>query len=421
MTVRGVFRKSFGAGRSLTLFLSANFLAGATVGSSQTPQALHEMFESGQVFALRQAAEQGNPPIFYRGAVEASLNHIGAAQRDLHAVIRANPHSEDAYQAHDLLGNLYERNGMYHEALAEIQAAIVERPTAKDTQNALPLFRLLSNRPDMTVVRRKRSRLTRADGILPFRLNGRDDSFAFDTGASISVMSEREAAHLRLTPESVGTKLGDSSGNGLAGFRVVVARNFVIGGLHLRNVPFLVLPDTGEPFVEMPASKGNRGLIGLPVLIAMGTIRWQSEGDFEFGFPSTTVATQASNLLFHGTNPIVQVTTLDKKLNFSLDTGAVDTDINAAFVTAFPGVVSSGKRETHTITGFGGTRTYDSVLLPSIKIRVGGREVTLAPAHVFLANGVGGETPWAGNLGNDLLNQAHTITLDFNAMSLRLE
>jgi hypothetical protein len=62
-------------------------------------------------------------------------------------------------------------------------------------------------------------------------------------------------------------------------------------------------------------------------------------------------------------------------------------------------------------------------LLPSIALQIGGKgkDVRLTPAHVFVANGVGGGTMWAGNLGNDLLNQAHAITLDFRPMSLRMD
>jgi hypothetical protein len=47
--------------------------------------------------------------------------------------------------------------------------------------------------------------------------------------------------------------------------------------------------------------------------------------------------------------------------------------------------------------------------------------VSLTPAHVFVAHGGGGGSIWAGNLGNDLLNQAHAITLDFRGMSLKLD
>jgi hypothetical protein len=190
--------------------------------------------------------------------------------------------------------------------------------------------------------------------------------------------------------------------------------------LHLRNVPFLVIPDTNEPFVEFGPKEGHRGLIGLPILLAMRSVRWTPHGDFEFDFPHTS-ATETSNLLFHETNPIVQVMAGERKLDFTLDTGAVGTDLNPLFAEEFPDLISSGKKETNTITGVGETRDYESVLLPSVSLTVGGKAVILAPAHVSVAQGLGGVSMWAGNLGNDLLNQAHTITIDFRVMSLKLQ
>ncbi len=229
-------------------------------------------------------------------------------------------------------------------------------------------------------------------------------------------MSEREAKSLGLTAETVATQLGDSSGNGVSGFRVAIAKDLIIGGLHLQNVAFAVIPDTNEPFVEMPDSEGNRGLIGLPVLLAMQTIRWQPKGDFEFGFPSQPDPTR-SNMLFYGSSPIVQVSVQNKTLNFSLDTGAVDTDLNPTFAQELPELIASGQKETRKTTGLGGVSNSDSVLLPSVTFQIGGRDVVLKPAHVFVTHSLG---RWAGNLGNDLLHQAQTITLDFHAMSLKL-
>lgn len=397
-------------------------LVGYASAHAQTPESLHQLFQSGKVFALRDVVQHADAPLFYRGAVEASLNKIKQAQTDLQKVIQTDPHSEDAYQAHDLLGNMYERNGLYREALRELEAALVERPNAKDIQNVMPVFQALARSPDMTVVKRRPSTVHRTpdDYRLPFKLNGKEDSFGFDTGSIISIMSDREASHLGLTTVAVNTRMGDSSGNGISGFRVAVANDLVIGGLHLKNVPFLVVPDTNEPFVEFPPNQYGRGLIGLPVLIAMQTLRWQPKGDLEFGFPSDK-GTPLSNLLFHETTPVVQVTVQNRILDFSLDTGAVDTDLNPVFAKELPTLVSSGQKETRKITGFGGSNTYDSILLPSVALRIGGRDVTLTPAHVFVVHGVGGGSIWAGNLGNDLLNQAHAITLDFRAMSLKLD
>jgi hypothetical protein len=404
------------AARATALLLTA-----FSSGVAQTSEDLHKLFVSGNIFALRDAINQKDVPPFYRGAVASSLNHIVDAVSYLHEVIKTDPASEDAYQAHDLLANMYQRNGLYREALFELNAAIQERSRSKELQNAKPLFEALATSGDMTVVSLHRTKIHGIhDRQIPMRVNGKLDNLAFDTGAGISFISDREAAHLGLTAQPVRTKLNDSSGNGIAGFRVAIAKDLEIGGLHLRNVPFLVIPDTNEPFVEFGPKEGHRGLIGLPVLLAMRSIRWTTNGDFEFDFPPTT-ATGTSNLLFHETNPVVQVVDGDRKLDFTLDTGAVGTDLNPLFAESFPDLISSGKRETNTITGIGGSKDYESVLLPSVSLTVGGKAVTIAPAHVSVAQGLGGVSIWAGNLGNDLLNQGDAVTVDFRVMSLTLE
>ena len=53
----------------------------------------------------------------------------------------------------------------------------------------------------------------------------------------------------------------------------------------------------------------------------------------------------------------------------NLDTGAVDTDLNQVFAKELPALVSSEKKETHTITGFGGTNNFDSIVLPYLTSR----------------------------------------------------
>jgi hypothetical protein len=123
------------------------------------------------------------------------------------------------------------------------------------------------------------------------------------------------------------------------------------------------------------------------------------------------------NLLFQGTTAVVQVRVQDKALTFSLDTGASDTDLNEGFAKALPNLIEAGTKETRPITGLGGSVSYDSVLLGPVDFDLGGRNVTLKAPHVFPKHSLG---KFDGNLGNDILKQAKSITVDFRSMTLEL-
>jgi predicted aspartyl protease len=389
------------------------------LNQAQLPDALKTAYEANQVFALREAVSRSSAPLFYRGAVNASSNSVRAAESDLQSVIQHDPHSDDAYEAHDLLGNMYFRNGMYHEGYAEIVAALHERPEASDAKSMLAILTALNALPNMTVVEAKPTSIDIEPGstFLPLKANGKDLDLFFDTGAPISVIGESEAKELGITTKRVEGKMGDSSGKGVSGFQLALVSDLRIGGLHLRDVPFVVVADSGEPWNHLP--KNRHGIIGLPLLLAMHTIRWTPAGKFEFGFPGQTLNLSKCNMLFHNSNPVIDVLVDREHLDFTLDTGAVDTDLNPQFAKALPALMKRGTPEKRSLEGLGGKVENSSILLPSVTFEIGGRSVVLSPAHVFTDHGNG---TWAsGNLGMDLLRQAHAFTLDFGAMTLRLQ
>jgi predicted aspartyl protease len=388
---------------------------------AQSEQQLRPMLDSNQAFALRDAVKQGSAPAFYRGAVEESQNRLAEARKDLGKAIAAGPHSKEAFEAHEMLANMNFRQGRFREALVEAEAAHEVRPDSADLNNMLPLLRALAETPDMAVAQRRSSRFQMkadSDGSrgLPVLIDGKEVTYGFDTGAALSVMGESDAKLLGLAVKHVETKLTEASGTAIPGFNIAVAGDLAIAGLHLKNVPFFVLQDTGEPFVHTPV--GRRGLIGLPVLLAMETVRWEPSGWFAFGKAARMKNHEAQNMLFHGATAIVQVQVKDKPLIFSLDTGAVDTDLNQGFAKALPELVEAGQKENRAITGLGGSNQYDSVLLGPVTFDVGQSKVTLKAPHVFPTHSLGS---FDGNMGNDILHQAKAITLDFKAMELVLE
>ena len=127
-------------------------------------------------------------------------------------------------------------------------------------------------------------------------------------------------------------------------------------------------------------------------------------------------------MCFEGKNPVTQLQFENRSLAFSVDTGAVNTDLNPAFADAFPELIRTAeKTDSYKMEGVGSIKYMDAAILPSVHFSIGGFPVILNHADVLLKQSVAGYNVFYGNLGNDLLQQAHKTTFDFKAMTLTLQ
>jgi hypothetical protein len=210
-------------------------------------------------------------------------------------------------------------------------------------------------------------------------------------------------------------------GRRCAGFSIrgsAVVRRLKFGEVELNDVPMLVIPDS-QPAMN-GLRPGQRGLIGLPVAIAFQTFRWSTDGKFVIGSaPHPNRADR--NLCFDGLNILARVQSEGKQLDFVFDTGnGAGTQLWERFSNDFATIVKErGVRESKRVTQIGGSNYREAIVLPEIHLRVGGFEASLQPANIF-ARPVGNEFQH-GNLGMDLLSQAHSVSVDFKAMSLVLQ
>ena len=63
----------------------------------------------------------------------------------------------------------------------------------------------------------------------------------------------------------------------------------------------------------------------------------------------------------------------------------------------------------------------DAAVLDSVRLSIGGFPVVLKPAGILLKSNTAASKYFEGNLGIDLLQQAHNTTFDFKAMTLTLQ
>lgn len=402
------------------MLLIAFSLVRASASAQGTDVEFKALYDGHHWFQLRDEQARKGGSSFHKAAVEVAFGREPKAEADLKRVVSSANSDVLSFEARELLIGLYFRLGKYQEAFA--QGKLIQKPDAADIQNMLPTLEVLSSFPDQTTVSTERSSIPidieDENLVLPVHINGTEAHYIFDNGFSISGMSELEAKRLHLTIHEVKTKIDTMSGAKVS-IRVAVAKNLQIGNAHLKNVAFYVLPAAQPPFNQL--AEGRQGILGLPVVVALNHFQWGAKARmFRLLPPSTKSSKDSGNLAFDGTSIFHQAIYAGRALDFSLDMGAQNTVLYPAFAQAHPDLQTSGSSEAHKVTGVGGSAEIPSLLVPSLTFTIGGRGVSLRPAHILLKSNNSTSGWFSGNLGMDLLNQARSVEVDFNSMKLML-
>jgi clan AA aspartic protease (TIGR02281 family) len=381
----------------------------AALGAQQADD-LDHLFQAHQWFELRSAVTDRSPALM-RAAVATAFNDPETAERLLRDVIRSAPASDAADEAYAMLSQIYLRSGQYRRWLTSYRQWVAAFPDSARARAQKEDETKLTGRPDQVNGRTRHAVLRHDPGdfTIPVSVDGKADDYVFDTGAWTSVMTERRAARLGLKIDATRREIAGSSGQS-AGFHTAIAKEVDIGGTRFRNVSFAVI----EGFADVDA-----GIIGMPILLALGAIRWSPDGAVEIGSPALRGGAD-TNLVFDRNRLLLRTRVFGRDVLTTLDTGATTTDLNANFADTFPQAVQGAKKGTTGITGVGGTQTFDSLEIPEVLFGIGPAEVSLRPATITLQRipGIGGEC-CVGNAGEDLLKAAG-FTIDFSAMTLRL-
>ena len=394
------------------------FLFTICLTANEEEKNLKSLYDSHRWFELRDAIAEGNAPAFYQGVVACAFNNLRGCDKTLKAVFKSKPASEEAVEAHRTLASAYLVHGQYKKALAEVDALLAIRPHDNDASAGRSLLAELAEFPDQAV-RLRRSTVKLDESGLPFTIRGVRATYWFDTGAELSVMSESEARRFGLSTYNAQSKISDVAGAKFDA-RIAVADDMLIGSVRLKHVIFLVLPDNQPPFNEL--RPGSRGLIGIPVLLALERFTWSADKSFEILPRVRKQKMPHAELCFDGNRPATQLRYGDRELTFTLDTGATNTDLYPPFAAAFPELISSAtKTDSYRMEGLGGTKVMEAANLKSLKFSIGGFPVTLRSTGVLLTPTTNSSRFFSGNLGLDLLRQSHKVAFDFQSMTLALE
>lgn len=405
-----------GRASALTALALSGLVIMACAGQTDTSD-LEGLYRAHQWFELRAAVTDQSPALF-QGAVATAFNEPARAEALLRDVIRAEPSSDAADDAYALLSQIFIRSGQYARFLATYREWAAAFPMSAGVLRERENLEKFRDRTDLVNDPIRRSVVRHEnDGYLtlPVSINGQMDNFILDTGAWQSAVTEREAKKLGLVVRDALATLTDASGTPTT-FRTAVADEVTVGGLRFRNVSFAVLTGAG-PFAE-----AELGIIGMPILLAIGHIQWLADGTVELGGEPLGAQPLSPNLVFNGHRLLLSADVLGRRVLTTFDTGANTTELNANFAALFPDVIAgNGKKGTSEITGIAGAQTFESVELPEVAFGIGAMNVALRPANVTLQRIqiMGGEC-CIGNAGHDLLKQGRGFSIDFGTMTLTL-
>ncbi len=366
-------------------------------------------------FELRAKADATTSPLV-RGGLAAVFNDPTTAERLLRGVIRDERLAHDADDAYALLAFVYLRTGQYERFATLYQAWAAAFPQSAEVRDQQENFEKYRGRPNQINGPRRQSTVRHdVDGFLtlPISIDGKTDNFIFDTGAFQSAVTERQAKKLGMTIQDDHRVLTDVSGTRTA-FKTAVAKDVTLGSMTFRNVSFAVITPGGV------LADAEIGIIGLPIIVAMGGINWSNSGTAEFG-GSFSASSVEPNLVFVRSRLALRADVLGRSVLTTLDTGADSTDLNANFADLFPDVVAAGKKGSSQLNGIGGTQTFASVELPELIFTIGARTVPVRPAVITMQrNGAAGGECCIANGGHDLLKQGRGFVLDLTTMTLEL-
>jgi|GEM_PF-2940954 predicted aspartyl protease len=244
--------------------------------------------------------------------------------------------------------------------------------------------------------------------IVEVWINGKIYHFWFDTGAGITVLSERTAAHCGIKEErgQAGQALA-ATGKTVSVFPGVID-SIQIGAMKVYHHPCIILSNRSLEIKVL----GIRilkidGIIGWNILQELDVTIRNKEKVISLGLSSSHQSDE-HNFFWYGTPLIACKDSTGKDFLFFIDTGGDQPGLYQAVLTKID--TSQAKKKTIVLGSAGGVRKINSFLFPRFQVMAGGHTFVLKNVSVYPNNP---ELLYApdGVLG---INEFKNTTLRFN-------
>ena len=253
-------------------------------------------------------------------------------------------------------------------------------------------------------------------------INGQSLRVQFDTGAGANVISKATAKRLNLRP--LGTE-GTMRGVGNTKGRKAIAERLQLGGLEMRNIPFIVADiRSGVDSIDNRYFKSLDAVIGVEVINAVKEMRL----DFKHkrivipASPSPMGKTDEHNLAI-GRAGLFQIETAINGVKYpaGLDTGASASVLNGAyFKENEKWITANCKEDSVREAGAGGIRMSKAYMVENVPVAVG--QYTHVFPHLLAATTEDENMPDLrfANLGIDFFLPTGEVLINTKDMFVRI-
>ncbi len=307
-------------------------------------------------------------------------------------------------------------NEVVKEILAKPSGSLDEAKVA-DLKNMNNIWALLAGQPKQevivkgaTVIKMTRDKAQLAN--LPVKAGVATVDFIFDTGANLSTVNESTAAKLGVNILGGSIEVGSITGEKVMA-KMAICRELSIGNIIVKNAVFLVFPDKALAFPQIDYQ--INGIIGFPVIEAMGEIQLTQADEFIVPIDSTEISGQPMALDF--LMPVIKI----GEEHYTFDTGAVGTSLYSKYFEKHKAeVIAAYKATDLEFGGAGGMVTkkgYNITFRPVMN----GKQLELKDVQLFSEKIGVEENHFYGNIGQDLIKQFSKMTISFRSMFVKFD
>ncbi|HTI91800.1 MAG TPA: retropepsin-like aspartic protease [Puia sp.] len=249
----------------------------------------------------------------------------------------------------------------------------------------------------------------------PFRSHAQTVNAIFDTRANISSITRSYAEKLHLHLLDVNY----TGGSGVTGLQfkmgLGVADSLYIGGVLVLHAVFQVMPDS--ILYIAPLHFQLNVIMGLPVIAQLQELQIYNDG--RLVIPSVPTPGDLHNMALDGLDPVVLLRSDGDTLLYHFDSGASSTVLYATYFNRYhAAILRSGHSKRTKFGGAGGVKVNETFMLPSFRLELGPRAITIDSVSV-LTEKISDAERFYGNVGQDFMRQFKEMTLNFRDMYVK--